>query len=161
MARRKTAFTKGRRGAELAAVAGTLVLAVVLVAAWELRYEGPRGMAPYEIDGMRYEPRPAPPGGEFGIASWYGEPFHGRAAANGTVYDQEAFTAAHPTWPLGTRVRVTDLETGKSVLLKITDRGPFVDGRVIDVSRRAARKLGFLHDGLAEVHVQPLHSPFE
>ena len=88
-----------------------------------------------------------------GYASWYGIPFHGRITANGEVYDMNGLSAAHKTLPFGTRVRVTNLDNGSSLVLRINDRGPFVAGRVIDVSRRAARLLGFQHAGLANVHI--------
>ena len=91
-----------------------------------------------------------------GLASWYGEPFHGRATASGEIFDKAALSAAHPTWPLGSLARVTRVETGSAVLVRINDRGPFVDGRIIDLSRAAAEALGFLDDGLAEVRVELL-----
>ncbi|MHA1566198.1 MAG: septal ring lytic transglycosylase RlpA family protein [Alphaproteobacteria bacterium] len=88
-----------------------------------------------------------------GYASWYGIPFHGRITANGEVYDMNALSAAHKTLPFGTRVRITNLDNGSTLVLRINDRGPYVEGRVIDVSRRAARLLGFQHAGLANVHI--------
>lgn len=91
-----------------------------------------------------------------GRASYYGGRFHGRRTASGARFDQNAMTAAHPTLPFGTRVRVTNLANDRSVLVKITDRGPFVRGRIIDVSREAARQLGFLRKGLATVRLEPL-----
>ena len=89
-----------------------------------------------------------------GIASWYGGKFHGRRTASGEIYDQNAMTAAHRSLPFGTRVRVVNLENGRAVVLRITARGPFVRGRVIDVSRRAANRLGFRTKGLARVEIQ-------
>ncbi|MCG8544799.1 MAG: septal ring lytic transglycosylase RlpA family protein [Alphaproteobacteria bacterium] len=88
-----------------------------------------------------------------GIASWYGKRFHGRTTASGQVYNMYAMTAAHRSLPFGTRVVVTNLSNGKSVNLVINDRGPFIDGRVIDVSWAAARRLGFTQDGLTRVRV--------
>ncbi len=88
-----------------------------------------------------------------GVASWYGIPFHGRLTANGEVFDMNSLSAAHKTLPFDTRVRVTNLENGASLVLRINDRGPFVGDRVIDVSRRAARLLGFQHAGLANVRI--------
>jgi len=79
---------------------------------------------------------------EVGIASWYGPGFHGNHTANGEVYDMYAYSAAHKTLPFGTIVRVTDLETGRSIVVRINDRGPYVEGRVIDLSFGAARRLG-------------------
>ena len=109
---------------------------------------------PYTIRGVRYVPRAEPNYDRTGIASWYGGRFHGRQTASGERFDQGAMTAAHTTLPLGTRVRVTNLENGRSLLLRINDRGPFIRGRIIDVSRAAAAKLGFERKGLARVRVQ-------
>ena len=89
-----------------------------------------------------------------GEASWYGEAYHGRTTASGEVYDMHALTAAHRSLPFGTRVRVTNLANGRSLVLTINDRGPFVAGRIIDVSRRAAERLGFLEAGLTKVRVE-------
>ncbi len=89
-----------------------------------------------------------------GVASWYGAKFHGRTTASGEPYDMNAMTAAHPSLPFGTKVRVTNLENGRSVVLRINDRGPFAKRRIIDVSRHAAEHLGFLGTGLARVRVQ-------
>jgi len=91
---------------------------------------------------------------EVGVASYYGGEFHGRRTASGERYHQGKLTAAHPTLPFGTRVRVTNLENGQSVVLRVTDRGPFRKGRIIDVSRKAARELGFLRAGTARVRVE-------
>lgn len=90
--------------------------------------------------------------GEIGIASHYGGKFHGRKTASGERYNQNAMTAAHRRLPFGTRVRVTNARNGKSVILRINDRGPFVRGRVVDVSMAAARQLGF--SGLTKVTVE-------
>ena len=91
-----------------------------------------------------------------GIASYYADKFHGRKTANGERFDQSALTAAHKTLPLGTKVRVTRVKTGESVVVRINDRGPFVKGRVIDLSRRAARELGMIKKGLTKVRVEVL-----
>jgi rare lipoprotein A len=96
---------------------------------------------------------------ETGIASWYGAPYHNRRASNGEVYDMHAMTAAHRTLPLGTMVRVTDIKTGSSALVRITDRGPFISGRVIDLSRSAAEKIGIVQRGTAEVRIDVLKTP--
>jgi len=93
---------------------------------------------------------------EFGFASWYGYPFHGRQAADGSVYDMEQITAAHKTLPLGSWVRVTNLINGKVIDVRITDRGPFIDGRVIDLSRAAARAIDVIDPGTAPVRVELL-----
>ena len=113
---------------------------------------------PYVIGGVRYVPRADPNYDRTGMASWYGPGFHGKRTANGEVYDMDALTAAHPTLPMPSRVRVANLENGRSVVLRINDRGPFAGGRIIDVSRRAARELGFLRQGVARVRVTVLDS---
>ena len=96
---------------------------------------------------------------EVGYASWYGPGFQKRNAANGQPYDMNAMTAAHRTLPLNTIARVTDLKTGDSVLLRITDRGPFVSDRIIDLSRAAARKLSVFQHGTALVRIEVLETP--
>jgi rare lipoprotein A len=93
-------------------------------------------------------------GVEIGWASWYGEPFHGRKTASGAVYDMYQLTAAHKTLPLGTNVMVTHLKNGSSVSVTINDRGPFVKGRIIDLSYAAARALGMAEEGVAQVRVE-------
>lgn len=94
-----------------------------------------------------------------GYASWYGKYFHGRKTANGEVYDMDAMTAAHKELPFNTRVRVVNLKTGKSVVVRINDRGPFIEGRIIDLSRRAAGKLGMFFTGTTKVRVEILSPP--
>lgn len=89
-----------------------------------------------------------------GVASWYGESFHGKQSANGELFDMEALTAAHRTLPLGSMVRVVNLANGKHLHVRITDRGPYVNGRVLDLSRGAAAQLGMLGGGLSVVRVQ-------
>ena len=96
---------------------------------------------------------------QVGIASYYGGKFHGRKTANGERFDMHALTAAHKTLPLGTKVRVTHVKTGKSVVVRINDRGPYIKGRVIDLSRRAARELGMIRSGVAKVRVEILSRP--
>jgi len=96
---------------------------------------------------------------EVGIASWYGAPYHNARAANGKIYDQDAFTAAHRTLPMGTVARVTNLRTRQSVIVTITDRGPFVPGRMLDLSRAAALKIGVWRTGIARVRVDVLQIP--
>lgn len=93
---------------------------------------------------------------QVGLASWYGKPFHGRTTASGERYDMHALTAAHRTLAFGTRVRVVNLKNGKSVVVRINDRGPFVKGRIVDVSRRAADQLAFRQDGVTKVRVEVL-----
>lgn len=109
---------------------------------------------PYQVAGVWYYPREQPDYDETGIASWYGPDFNGKTTANGEMYDMNALTAAHKTLPMPTTVRVTNLENGRSILLRINDRGPFVNGRIIDVSRRGAQLLGFTGPGTAPVRVQ-------
>lgn len=111
---------------------------------------------PYQIEGVWYYPKVDYNYDQTGIASWYGPGFDGKATANGETYDQNALTAAHNTLPLPTIVRVTNLENGRAIELRINDRGPFAHGRIIDVSRRAAQLLGFETTGTARVRVEVL-----
>lgn len=110
----------------------------------------------YEVGGNKYYPMAKATVGfsESGVASWYGKKFHGRKTASGERYNQNALTAAHKTLPFGTRVRVTNLENKKSVSVIINDRGPFVRGRIIDVSHAAAKKLEMLDSGTAHVRIK-------
>jgi rare lipoprotein A len=89
-----------------------------------------------------------------GVASWYGPGFHGRRTASGERFDQNELTAAHRQLPLGTEVTVTNLENGRAITVEINDRGPYVGGRVIDLSRAAAQRLGIVEDGLATVRIE-------
>ena len=98
----------------------------------------------------------ATPGIEEGIASWYGNEYHGRITASGEVFDQEAITAAHRTLPFGTLVHVTNLRNHRTVVVRINDRGPFIRGRIIDLSRGAARELNMLHDGVVPARIEVL-----
>jgi rare lipoprotein A len=109
---------------------------------------------PYEIGGIWYHPKVDYAYVETGIASWYGPGFHGNETANGEIYDQNDLTAAHRTLPMPSVVRVTNLENGKSIKLRINDRGPFARGRIIDVSKRAAELLEFKQQGTAKVRVE-------
>jgi rare lipoprotein A len=93
------------------------------------------------------------------MASWYGHPYHGRPAANGEIYDMEKPTAAHRTMPFDTWVRVTDLDNQKSVEVRIIDRGPFVEGRIIDLSHAAARELEMVGPGVARVRIEVIRTP--
>jgi len=114
---------------------------------------------PYQINGVWYYPAEDPNYNSTGIASWYGEPFHGRKTANGEIYDMNELTAAHQTLPMPSFVRVTNLENGRSIVVKVNDRGPFANGRIIDMSRRGAQLLGFDRQGTARVRVQAVGSP--
>lgn len=96
---------------------------------------------------------------ENGIASWYGYPYHGRRAANGEIYDMEKLTAAHRTLPFGAWVEVQNLDNGKTVNVRITDRGPFIDKRIIDVSKAAARAIGMIGPGTANVRITVIAAP--
>jgi rare lipoprotein A len=96
---------------------------------------------------------------EIGRASWYGPPYHNRRGSNGEVYNMHAMTAAHRTLPLGSIVRVTNLTTGHSALVRITDRGPFIPGRVLDLSLAAAHRVDVYQPGIAEVKVEVMQTP--
>jgi rare lipoprotein A len=96
---------------------------------------------------------------ETGIASWYGPPYHNRRGSNGEVYDMHAMTAAHRTLPLGSIVRVVNIATNASAVVRITDRGPFIGGRVIDLSKAAAEQIGMLQKGTAQVRLDVLTTP--
>ena len=111
---------------------------------------------PYKVMGQWYTPKEDFDYNEVGIASWYGKDFHAKYTANGEVYDMNSLTAAHKTLPLPSIVRVTNLENGRSLVLRINDRGPFVNGRIIDVSKRGAQLLGFQNQGTAKVRVEVL-----
>lgn len=95
---------------------------------------------------------------ETGMASWYGEPYHGRQAANGEVFDMNRLTAAHRTLPFGTWVEVANLSNAKRVTVRITDRGPFVHGRVIDLSRAAADQIDMIGPGTARVRLRVIRT---
>jgi rare lipoprotein A len=110
--------------------------------------------APYSIGGRVYTPEENPNYRAEGVASWYGEDFHGRLTANGEVFDMHSMSAAHPTMPLPSYARVTNLSTHKSVIVRVNDRGPYSGDRLIDVSVRAANLLGFYGSGLAPVRVE-------
>jgi len=112
---------------------------------------------PYQVGGRWYYPLASAAGyDQIGTASWYGRDFHGRKTANGERYDMHALSAAHKTLPLPTLVRVTNLENGRSVVVRVNDRGPFARNRLIDLSYAAARSLGFVNKGTARVRVQAL-----
>jgi rare lipoprotein A len=96
---------------------------------------------------------------ETGVASWYGPPYHNRRGSNGEIYNMHAMTAAHRTLPLGSIVRVTNVKTGDSALVRITDRGPFIKGRIVDLSLAAAKKVDVWKAGLATVRLDVLETP--
>jgi len=112
---------------------------------------------PYQVFGEVYEVMPDSFGYlDIGVASWYGEKFHGRLTSNGEVYDMYQMSAAHKTLPIPTMVKVTNLDNGKHVVLRINDRGPFHDNRIIDLSYAAAKALGYSDDGIAPVVVEAI-----
>lgn len=109
---------------------------------------------PYQVKNVWYYPQADYNYDETGIASWYGPGFHSQATANGETYDENDLTAAHKTLPMPSLVRVTNLENGRSIVVRINDRGPFVNNRIIDMSRRGAQLLGFEQNGTAKVRVE-------
>lgn len=108
----------------------------------------------YRVAGRTYTPREDPSYDETGIASWYGPNFHGRQTANGEIFDANFLSAAHPTLPLPSYVRVFNMENGRSAIVRVNDRGPFAHDRLIDLSQRTAEVLGFINSGTARVRVQ-------
>ena len=109
---------------------------------------------PYTINGKTYYPSHDPTYRAEGIASWYGTDFHGRKTANGEVYDMNAISAAHPTMPMPSYARVTNLENGRSIVVRVNDRGPYAHGRIIDLSTGTAKAIGSYGQGLARVRVE-------
>ncbi|ARM88501.1 rare lipoprotein A precursor protein [Rhizobium sp. CIAT894] len=109
---------------------------------------------PYEVKGKWYYPKEDFSYNKVGVASWYGSAFHGRLTANGEVYDQMHLSAAHPTFPLPSYARVTNLESGSSVIVRVNDRGPYHEGRIIDLSNKTADMLDLQHSGTGKVRVQ-------
>jgi rare lipoprotein A len=112
-----------------------------------------------EAANSQIEPHGKPVSSEVGIASWYGPPYHNRKGADGTIYDQNAMTAAHRELPMGSIVRVTNLSNNQSVFVRITDRGPFIDGRIIDLSLAAAKAVDIYRPGTAKVRVEAYAPP--
>lgn len=119
-----------------------------------MAYAEPYAGPPYQVDGRWYVPTHEPNYNEVGIASWYGPTFHGKASASGETFDENAMTAAHPTLPIPSLVRVSNLENGRSVVVRLNDRGPFVDDRIIDLSRAAGKALDMHAKGTAKVRVE-------
>ncbi len=121
------------------------------------RRYGPATNRPYTVGGRTYTPLLSAEGfTEEGLASWYGKDFHGRRTSNGEVYNMYAMTAAHKLLPMGTRLRVTNLDNGRSLEVRINDRGPFVRSRILDLSYQAANQLGMLGQGTAHVRIESL-----
>jgi len=125
---------------------------------WDGSAKGvPATQRPYTIDGITYYPIPSAKGFvEQGIASWYGPGFHGRMTSNGETYDMYGMTAAHKTLPMDTQLLVKNLENGTQIVVRINDRGPFIDGRIIDLSHSGARALGIIERGTAPVKIVAL-----
>jgi rare lipoprotein A len=117
------------------------------------RHPAPSGLPQPPADLQRFRQR--------GLASWYGWPHHGRQTASGEIYDMNELTAAHRSLPFGTRVLVTNVENGRTVEVRINDRGPFVDGRIVDLSLAAARRLGIVGHGLVPVELRVVAPPPE
>ena len=114
-------------------------------------------MRPYSVFGITYYPFVAKIGDDFdGIASWYGPDFHSKKTSNGEIYDMYDMTAAHKTLPMNTVVKVENLENGKTIIVRINDRGPFVKGRIIDLSNKAAHEIDMVRRGTAKVKVSVL-----
>ena len=147
-----------------------LGLAAMLAACTTSRpgYSGPSSPhykigKPYKVKGRWYHPKEDNNYDRTGVASWYGRDFHGRRTANGETYDMNRLSAAHTTLPMPSMVEVTNLANGRKIVVRVNDRGPFADNRLIDLSREAARRLGFERAGLAKVRVRfvgpaPLHA---
>jgi rare lipoprotein A len=111
-------------------------------------------MRPYQVNGVWYTPRDQPGYDEVGLASWYGSAFHNRQTADGELFDMDIASGAHKTLPLPSLAEVTNLENGRTIRVRLNDRGPFVQGRIIDLSRQAAKDLGFYDKGVARVRVR-------
>ncbi|WP_279386493.1 septal ring lytic transglycosylase RlpA family protein [Phenylobacterium hankyongense] len=120
------------------------------------RAQGQKIGKPYQVGGVWYTPKAQPNYDEVGLASWYGPQHQGKPTANGERFDLNRVTAAHKTLPLPSVVEVTNLDNGKRIHVRVNDRGPFVSGRIIDLSQEAARELGFEGRGLAHVRVRYL-----
>ncbi len=113
-------------------------------------------MKPYQVRGLWYYPAEQPDYDVVGVGSWYGEQFHNKKTSNGEIFDMDRISAAHKTLPLPSLVEVTNLDNGRAMVLRVNDRGPFVDDRVIDLSRAAADQLGYRQKGVAKVRVRYL-----
>ena len=109
---------------------------------------------PYVINGVTYYPQEDPSYDKMGIASWYGRDFHAKQTANGELFDMNQITAAHPTLPIPSYVYATNLRNGRTLLVRVNDRGPYKPGRIIDLSRQTARLLGFESQGTTEIRVR-------
>ena len=136
---------------------GLLLFAALAAPIAEPAAIAPRRAISYEVFGQRYEVLGSADGyRERGVASWYGPRFHGNPTASGEIYDMHALTAAHKTLPIPTDVEVKCLRTGKSIVVRVNDRGPFLDDRIIDLSYAAAQALGMVDAGIVPVEVRAL-----
>lgn len=142
----------------LVALSAVLALAACATPHYERAAPNPHYKVgkPYKINGQWYRPALDPDYDEVGVASWYGSQFHGRKTANGEIFDMNLLSAAHTTLPMPSMAVVENLENGRQVTVRINDRGPFASNRLIDLSREAARQLGFEKQGLARVRVRYL-----
>jgi rare lipoprotein A len=147
-------------GLSLAACATNRMTAGAPTGAW-----GVNGtMRPYEVKGIHYTPSPQPHYDKVGLASWYGQQLHHHTTADGEAFDMDVASAAHTTLPLPSLVEVTNLDNGRRISVRVNDRGPFVSGRIIDLSRQGAKDLGFYDKGMVRVRVRyigpaPLAAP--
>ena len=133
------------------------ILAMIFVTGVQASGKRPRTQKSYVIDNKRYYPIPTADGyNEKGIASWYGGKFHGRKTSNGEIYNKYSMTAAHKTLPMNTMLLVKNLGNGKKTVVRINDRGPFVRGRIVDLSYTAAKELGIVKKGIARVQATAL-----
>ena len=135
-----------------------ILILFICYASWaHCAYKQPATQAPYVINNRKYFPIPSADGfQETGIASWYGPTFHGRHTSNGEVYNMYDMTAAHKLLPMNTMLLVRNLENGRETVVRVNDRGPFIRGRVIDLSYTAARRLGVISKGTARVELTAL-----
>jgi len=153
-----TEVGRGWRNAAFVAAAG---LSVAACATGRMAAGGPAGtwgvngtMRPYAVGGVWYRPAAQPRYDKVGLASWYGQQLHHRTTADGEAFDMDIASAAHATLPLPSLVEVTNLDNGRRIRVRVNDRGPFAGGRIIDLSRRGARDLGFYDKGTARVRVR-------
>lgn len=148
---------RGVARAAALALAGSLAACATPPPGASASYGHARGtMAPYQVGGVWYRPRPQPNYDAVGVATWYGAQYHHSRTADGEVFDMDRTSAAHTTLPLPCLVEVTNLDNGRRLKLRVNDRGPFVSGRILDVSPQAARELGFYKKGSVRVRVRYL-----
>lgn len=155
---RQTAFS---RAIAIAALSALAIFGVACGRKHRIAAQTPSSPRPQSAAAKRKPAPMAVPVGytEEGVASWYGIPYHGRAAADGEIYDMETLVAAHRLMPFNTWLQVTNLANGKSVNVRVIDRGPFVDGRILDLSKAAARQIDLLGPGIGRVRIQVISAP--